>query len=462
LLALADKHACSHTNSPNPNPNPNRKHKHPPNQALMEQWRAELARKPLAMSEQEACATLGIKSPSPSNPSGGDGVVSEEDMRRAYRSLARRYHPDKNPTPEARAKFLAVQKAYERLQAGASGGQGPQAWRVQLMLRAQCILYGHYPEALAPFKYAGYPLLLEVLRQQGGGDLPDGAVDGGGEGCAAAGAGAGADAPAVSAAEGGGGAAKRAQHASGPESDHFLHGERVGLVQAAVELCWLTCVASALNAEELLRCGGCSVLSHLLSRCAGIMPLDVAPTAPEAVIATHSLRTLAGLAAVAAARRELEGPRYRQLLADAVRCCGLERAHGAVEAALMAVAQLAAAPALQVALVEAGALAYVVPLLLGYDSTLAAEAAARLVLPFGGGAGSGQEEVCCWRCCVVLKGWCFFGRRGGGGRRVRVMVVVMELFCYGCGVGPSSAHARSLLLPLTCNDARRTHRSAPR
>jgi hypothetical protein len=49
----------------------------------MEQWRAELARQPLAMSEAQACEALGL-SPGPG------GVVSEDDMRRAYRALARR------------------------------------------------------------------------------------------------------------------------------------------------------------------------------------------------------------------------------------------------------------------------------------------------------------------------------------------------------------------------------------
>jgi DnaJ family protein C protein 13 len=315
----------------------------------MEQWRAELARKPLAMSEAEACATLGLK---PGSGDGG-GTVSEEDMRRAYRGLARRYHPDKNPTPEARAKFLAVQKAYERLQAGAAGGQGPQAWRVALMLRAQCILYGRYPDTLAPFKYAGYPLLLEVLRQQGAGTAGAGG-GGGGEARAAGGGGeAQADGEGQQQREGGGGGGG-GSGGGGGEAGHFLAGDRVGLVQAAVELTWLTCVASALNAEELLRCGGAGVLSSLLSRCAGIMPADAAPNAPEAVIATHALRTLAGLAAVAAGRAELAGPAHRGLLVDVVRCCGLERAHGVVEAALLVVAQLAASPELQVGWVVLG------------------------------------------------------------------------------------------------------------
>lgn len=31
-------------------------------------------------------------------------------------------------------------------------------------LQAQCILFRRYPEVLAPFKYAGYPLLLKAVE----------------------------------------------------------------------------------------------------------------------------------------------------------------------------------------------------------------------------------------------------------------------------------------------------------
>jgi hypothetical protein len=139
---------------------------------------------------------------------------------------------------------MGVQAAYERLQAGAAGGQGPQPWRIRLILQAswlrrpalrlqprpawvgrataaapacicessprgptsphcwlevparllaphvysvlsdhrllaspvsqppqaQCLLFRRCPEVLAPFKYAGFPLLLQAvaLPQQDG------------------------------------------------------------------------------------------------------------------------------------------------------------------------------------------------------------------------------------------------------------------------------------------------------
>lgn len=75
--------------------------------------------------------------------------------------------------------------------------------------------------------------------------------------------------------------------------------------QAALELCWLTCVSSRLNGEELARSGGVAILGALLSRCAAVLPHDAAPNAPAAVMATHALRTFAGMAAFPHARAEL-------------------------------------------------------------------------------------------------------------------------------------------------------------
>jgi DnaJ family protein C protein 13 len=137
------------------------------------------------------------------------------------------------------------------------------------MLRAQCILFRRYAAVLAPFKYAGYPQLLEVLRQQ------QVAAEAGASGKASTEAAAGAAGQAAAAGSTAGQGAVAQQPASvsvsttsASSSGHFLSGERISQVLAAIELCWLTCVASRRNAEELLRSGGLPLLAGLLTRCA--------------------------------------------------------------------------------------------------------------------------------------------------------------------------------------------------
>ena len=58
------------------------------------------------------------------------------------------------------------------------------------------------------------------------------------------------------------------------------------------------------------------------------------------------------------------------LVSDIVRACSLERAASAVDAALHAIIQMCASAELQTLLLQQGALGYLIPLLLGYDSTL--------------------------------------------------------------------------------------------
>jgi molecular chaperone DnaJ len=41
--------------------------------------------------------------------------ASDDDIKKVYRSLAMRYHPDRNQAPGAEARFKAVTKAYEIL-----------------------------------------------------------------------------------------------------------------------------------------------------------------------------------------------------------------------------------------------------------------------------------------------------------------------------------------------------------
>ncbi len=119
-------------------------------------------------------------------------------------------------------------------------------------------------------------------------------------------------------------------------------------LQAACELCWRTVCASHLNADELARCGGVSIICR-------------SPTSHEAVVCTHLLRSIAGFAASEVARPQLAA--VPGLLPNIVRCGLLRRAHATAEAALVAVGHLCASSALQMDLVHANALAHLIPLM---------------------------------------------------------------------------------------------------
>ena len=41
--------------------------------------------------------------------------ATDDEIKRAYRKLARQYHPDVNPDPEAHEKFKDINAAYEVL-----------------------------------------------------------------------------------------------------------------------------------------------------------------------------------------------------------------------------------------------------------------------------------------------------------------------------------------------------------
>ncbi|XP_042499011.1 dnaJ homolog subfamily C GRV2-like isoform X2 [Macadamia integrifolia] len=302
-------------------------------QSLLAMWREELTRRPMDLSEEEACKILEISLEDVSvDDAGGshpvemcEGITStskqienidEEKLKRQYKKLAMRFHPDKNP--EGREKFLAVQKAYERLQASMQGLQGPQLWRLLLLLKGQCILYRRYGDVLEPFRYAGYPMLLDAVT-----------VD--------------------------------------KDDNNFLSSDRGPLLVAASELVSLTCASSSLNGEELVRDGGIPLLANLFSRCMCVVQPTTPASEPSAIIVTNVMETFSVLSQFESARVEMV--RFSGIVEDIVHCTELELVTAAVDAALRTAAHVSVSSELQDALLKAGVLWYLLPLLLQYDAT---------------------------------------------------------------------------------------------
>ena len=63
--------------------------------------------------------------------------ASDEDIKKVYRSLAMRYHPDRNQAPGAEARFKAVSKAYEILSDRAKREEYNQSVNHRIVLDAE-------------------------------------------------------------------------------------------------------------------------------------------------------------------------------------------------------------------------------------------------------------------------------------------------------------------------------------
>ena len=116
-------------------------------QSILHAW-VDIAEQPLKMSMKDACEVLGVES-----------AEDKQKLRKAYFKLAQKYHPDRNP--EGRDMFEKVNEAYNQL---VEAGPDTSSEKNEIIIHAQCILYERCGEELSPYKYAGYPLLINAFQ----------------------------------------------------------------------------------------------------------------------------------------------------------------------------------------------------------------------------------------------------------------------------------------------------------
>lgn len=67
--------------------------------------------------------------------------ASEDEIKKVYRSLAMRFHPDRNQAPGADARFKAIAKAYEVLSDPAKREEYNQSLNHRIIIDAEAEAY---------------------------------------------------------------------------------------------------------------------------------------------------------------------------------------------------------------------------------------------------------------------------------------------------------------------------------
>jgi DnaJ family protein C protein 13 len=279
--------------------------------------------------------------------------VSDKDMRKAYRNLARKYHPDRNPA--GRDMFERVHGAYELLSTVdgdfSAAATHPSPNNLRWLMRIQIMLFKSYSPHIKEYKYPGYPLLLDLLRK----------------------------ARSVLAA------------APDPQASSISWMEPASaacaIVASCCELTCETCAINALNGEELTREGGLADMLKCLRDVVSSL-LDKNALQPyELTVLESTVRVVSSVAQYEAARSALL-PHARTLAEDISVILPLEAVRIAnevgdglpeekdtvvvmtVQYALQAVCRLCKHQSLQQALADAGTVWYLIPMILSYDPSL--------------------------------------------------------------------------------------------
>jgi hypothetical protein len=274
--------------------------------ASIERWREERSKGVVDSAVNEAIELLGLP-----------GTFDTNALRKAYKSLARQFHPDKNP--EGREKFEKIQLAYELLSSVELKEADTDVLNLIYLIRTQSILYRRFPEKIGDQKYPAYSLLDEVTQV--------------------------------------------------PEHGVSVEGRDREVLLASVELMYFTTDVSPLNAREFVKAGLVGKLYAVLRYALSLMQTASAQGLGAELLVT-TMKTFTSVANVDEGRAEVLAhcPAFAEdLYALFQHKAALPLA---VENGIEVVSRCCAWANLQQAMVNAGLVWRLVPLLLDYDNTL--------------------------------------------------------------------------------------------
>ncbi|PWV15681.1 putative endosomal trafficking protein RME-8 [Trypanosoma cruzi] len=270
-------------------------------------WRLELNKKSSGLTQEGCLEELEISDRS---------NLTLQVIRRGYFKLAAKYHPDKNP--DGREKFERIQRAYEFLASETSVSDEPNPHIIALLLRTQSILFRRFSDVMKGYKYAGYSLLLKLIKMEFG--------------------------------------------------DPEMLKKEVVLMEPATELCYFTVQNLPMNADELQEEGGIELLSGVTQRCFEILTPNATEELNQAKIVRHCMHTFRVAAGFADCRRHIvEEPVICHLAAKGI---AYEKAVGLSRACIQACQAFCVDEILQERVLKFGAIWHLLPFLFRYDYTV--------------------------------------------------------------------------------------------
>lgn len=301
-----------------------------------------------------------------------------KDLRKAYRRLARMFHPDKNPS--GREKFETIQASYELLLPILEGGEkvrvfsseakqdgadsvndwalgNAQMETMELLVQTQLLICRRYEAEMSRYKYPGYPVLLGCVS------LPSNCRQ-----------------------------MVEAKEYDDILSTSVLRSDVSCFLRKAMELVYRTCLVSPLNAAELVAEGGVQLLVSLLSffteailesNKASGEHVNIASANDMRSIILYTVRTLAGTAFYESGRNAISSVVHlEQVVFDLCRCLDGSLCARSVPSdeeihikrfSIDCIANMASDATLQDIIIRCGAVWPIVRTALSFDPTLEAQ-----------------------------------------------------------------------------------------